>query len=140
MANNITLGSVFTNNLLGTGTNGVATQIGTGFLFLCASVSPPVGPDEAATGTTLATFTFSSAGSQVPIAGGSMDLAFAATTVTATNGGTANYFRITNSSTVALIQGSVSTSGADWNLSSNIISSGDSVSITGTPTISWVVS
>lgn len=137
----ITLSTTFTDNLLGTGTEGVATQLGGGTLVLYASGgSPPAGPNEAATGTVLATFTFSAAGSQGTPAAGSMTLAFAATTVTAGATGTADYFRVINSGSVALIQGSVGTSGADWNLSSTSITNGDNVSITGTPTISWVVS
>jgi hypothetical protein len=139
----ITLSTTFTDNLLGTGTNGVATQIGSGTLVLWASGgSPPAGPNEATGGTLLATFTFSAAGSQGTPAAGSMTLVFAATTVTASGGSasTADYFRINSSGAVALIQGSVGTSGADWNLSSVTVTAGDSISITGTPTISWVVS
>jgi hypothetical protein len=136
----ITLSTTFTDNLLGTGTEGVATQIGSGTLVLYASgSSPPAGPNESATGTVLATFTFSSAGSQGSPSGGSMTIVFAATTVTATGSGTADYFRILNSGSTALIQGLVNTTGADWNLSSTTVSNGDNVSITGTPSISWVV-
>lgn len=137
----ITLSTTFTDNLLGTGTEGVATQIGGGTLVLYASGSiPPAGPNEAPAGTVLATFTFSAAGSQGTPASGSMTLSFAATTVTAAGTGTADYFRILNPGSTALIQGSVSTSGADWNLSSVSITSGDSVAVTGTPAISWVIS
>jgi hypothetical protein len=136
----ITLSTTFTDNLLGTGTEGVATQIGSGTLVLYASgSSPPAGPNESATGTVLATFTFSSAGSQGSPSGGSMTIVFAATNVTATGSGTADYFRILNSGSTALIQGLVNTTGADWNLSSTTVNNGDNVSITGTPSISWVV-
>lgn len=137
----ITLSSTFSNNLLGTGTQGVANQIGGGTLVLYASGgSPPAGPNEAATGTVLATFTFSAAGSQGTPSAGSMTVAFAATTVVATGTGTADYFRVNNSGSAALIQGSVGVSGSDWNLTSPAITSGDNVTITGTPSISWVVS
>jgi hypothetical protein len=68
-----------------------------------------------------------------------MTIVFSATNVTATGSGTADYFRILNSGSTALIQGSVSTVGADWNLSSTTVNNGDNVSITGTPSISWVV-
>lgn len=138
----ITLSSLFTDNLLGTGTEGVAVQIGGGVLALMASgaATIPTGPNEAATGSTLTSFTFSTSGSQGTPSAGSMTIAFATTTTTAINSGTANYFRIVNSTAGALIQGTVGTSGADWNLSSNVVTAGDSVSITGTPTISWVVS
>lgn len=137
----ITLSTTFTNNLLGTGTQGVATQIGSGTLVLYASGgTPPPGPNEAVVGTALATFSFSAAASQGTPSAGSMTLAFAATTVTATGTGTADYFRIISSGSAALIQGSVGTSGADWNLSSVSVTSGDSIQITGTPSISWIVS
>lgn len=138
----ITVSTTFTDNLLGvSGTAGVAEQIGAGTLVLYASGgSPPAGPNEVATGTVLATFTFSAAGSQGTPAGGSMTLVFSATTVTATASGTADYFRILNSGSTALVQGSVGTSGADWNLSSITVALGDNVSVTGTPAISWVVS
>ncbi|SRR6266498_4522696 len=136
----ITLSTTFTDNLLGTGTEGVATQIGGGTLILYASGgSPPAGPNEAPTGTVLATFTFSAAGSQGTPAAGSMTIVFAATTVVATGSGTADYFRIKDSGGTALIQGSVGTSGADWNLSGVVVNVSDNVSITGTPSISWVV-
>jgi len=137
----ITLSSTFTDNLLGTsGTAGVAEQIGAGTLILYASgSSPPAGPNEGPVGTVLATFTFSSAGSQGSPSAGSMTIVFNATTVVASGAGTADYFRILNSGTVALIQGAVSTVGADWNLSSTSVNIGDNIAITGTPTISWVV-
>lgn len=137
----ILLSTTFTDNLLGTGTNGVANQFGGGTLILWASGgTPPAGPNETATGTTLATFSLSAAGSQGTPAAGSMTLAFAATTVVATGTGTADYFRVNASGGAALLQGSVATSGADWNLSSVSVTAGDNISITGTPAISWVVS
>lgn len=136
----ITISNSFANLLLGTNTAaGVAEQIGSGTLVLYASGgSPPAGPNEAATGTVLATFTFNNAASQGSPSSGSMNLSFAALTVTASNSGTADYFRIINSGSTALIQGAVGTSGQDWNLSSVSITSGDNVAITGTPTVSWV--
>lgn len=137
----ITLSNSFANNLLGTGTEGVATQIGGGTLVLYASGgSPPAGPNESVVGTVLATFTFSAAGAQGSPSSGSMALAFAASTVTATGTGTADYFRVISSGSAALIQGSVAATGADWNLSNTVITSGDSVQITGSPSFSWVTS
>lgn len=137
----ITLSTTFSNNLLGTGTQGVANQIGGGTLILWASGgSPPAGPNEATVGTTLATFTFAVAGSQGTPSGGSMTVVFSATTVVATGTGTADYFRVNASGGGALIQGSVGVSGSDWNLTSPAITTGDNVTITGTPSISWVVS
>jgi hypothetical protein len=135
----ILLSNTFTNNLLGTGTQGVATQIGGGTLIIYSG-SAPAGPNEALSGNTvLATFTFSAAGSQGSPSAGVMNLSFSATTVTASASGTATFFRIANSGAAALIQGTVGTSGADFNLSSTTITSGDNVTITGTPTISWPV-
>ena len=134
----ITLSNTFADNLLGTGTEGVAVQIGGGTLIIYAG-TPPTGPNESLSGNTaLATFTFSASGSQGSPSGGIMDIAFAATTVTAAATGTATFFRISDDvGPNALIQGSVGTSGADFNLSSTSISMGDSVTITGTPTIAW---
>ncbi|HEY1705595.1 MAG TPA: hypothetical protein VGG75_38405 [Trebonia sp.] len=136
----ILLSSTFTDNLLGTGTEGVATQIGSGTLIIYSGAAP-AGPNESLSGNTaLATFTFSVAGSQGSPAGGVMDLAFSATTVTAAASATATFFRIASSGSTALIQGTVAVSGGDFNLSSTAITSGDNVTITGTPTISWPVS
>ncbi|HEY1700882.1 MAG TPA: hypothetical protein VGG75_14320 [Trebonia sp.] len=135
----ILLSTTFADNLLGTGTEGVATQIGGGTLIIYSGTAP-TGPNEGLSGNTaLATFTFSAAGSQGSPASGSMTLVFAATTVTAAASATATFFRIASSVPTALIQGTVGTSGADFNLSSTTITSGDNVAITGTPTISWTV-
>ena len=135
----ILLSTTFTNGLLGTGTSGVAVQIGGGTLVLYSG-TPPTGPNEALSGNTaLATFTFSASGSQGTPASGSMTLSFSATTVSASASGTASFFRVISSAPAALIQGTAGTSGADWNLSSTTITSGDNVTITGTPTISWTV-
>lgn len=138
----ITLSTTFTDVLLGTSTTaGVAEQIGGGTLVMYASGgSPPPGPNEASTGTAIATFTFSAAGSQGTPAAGSMNLSFVAQTVVASATGTVDYFRVINSSAVALIQGSIGTASADWILSSVSITSGDNVTITGTATIAWTVS
>lgn len=138
----ITLSTQFTDTLLGTTTTaGVAEQIGGGTLTLMASGgSPPAGPNEPTVGNTIATFTFNNAASQGAPSGGSMTLSFAATTVVAGNSGTADYFRVNNSTPVALIQGSVGLTNSDWILSSVTITSGDNVTITGTATIAWTVS
>jgi len=135
----ISLSTTFANNLLGTGTQGVATQIGGGTLVVYSG-TPPAGPNEALSGNTaLATWTFSAAGSQGAPSGGVMNLVFAATTVTASATGTATFFRLISSGSAVLVQGTVGTSGADFNLSSTSITSGGTVSITGTPTIAWTV-
>jgi hypothetical protein len=139
----ITVSNTFTDDLLGHATGStaaVADQIGGGTLVLYASGStPPAGPNESVIGTILATFTFSANSSQGSPSAGSMTISFSSTTVTAAAGGTADYFRIINSGAVALIQGSVGLSGADWNLSNTTIAMGDNVTVTGTPTISWAV-
>jgi hypothetical protein len=136
----ILLSTTFTDNLLGTGTEGVAVQIGSGTLVVYAG-TPPAGPNEGLSGNTvLATFTFNASGSQGTPAGGVMSLSFAATTVTAAASGTATFYRMISSGAAALVQGTVGTSGADFNLSSVTVTSGDNVTITGTPTISWPVS
>lgn len=135
----VLLSTTFADNLLGTGTEGVATQIGGGTL-VAYSGTPPAGPNEALSGNTaLATWTFAVAGSQGTPAGGVMNLTFSATTVTASASGTATFFRMLDSASNVLMQGTIGTSGADFNLSSTSITSGGTVSITGTPTISWPV-
>lgn len=135
----ILLSSVFADNLLKHSGTAVADAIGGGTLVIYSGTAP-AGPNEALSGNTaLATFTFSAAASQGSPSAGSMTLAFSATTVSASATGTATFFRVIDSSSNVLIQGTVGTSGSDWNLSSTAITSGDNVQITGTPTISWVV-
>lgn len=142
----ITLSNAFVAALLAhdatAGQSAVADQIGGGTLVVYTSPTP-AGPNEADTGSTLATFTFSAATAQGTPSAGSMTIAFANQTVTAGASGTADHFRIISSvanGSNPLIQGTIGTSGADWNLSSVTITNGDQVSITGTPTISWVTS
>jgi hypothetical protein len=139
----ILLSTTFANALLAhdavAAQSAVADQLGGGTLVMYSGTAP-AGPNEALSGNTaLATFTFSAAASQGTPSAGSMTLAFSATTVTAAATGTATFFRIISSGATALIQGTVGTSGADWNLTSTAITSGDNVSITGTPTIAWTV-
>jgi hypothetical protein len=139
----ITLSTTFTDNLLNHSGVSVADAIGSGTLVVYGGTSPgptpPAGPNEAATGTAIATFTFGLNTAQGAAATGSMQLNFSSQTVTAAAAGVVTYFRILNSGGTALMQGTVNTSGADFNLSSTTIASGDNVSITGTPTISWTV-
>lgn len=141
----ITLSNTFTAALLAHdatgGQSAIADQVGGGtFVAYASGGSPPAGPNEAASGTVLATWTFSAASAQGTPAAGSMSLAFSSQTVTAGNNGTADYFRVLNSSGTALIQGTIGVSGADWNISSTTVTSGDQMAITGTGTISWVTS
>jgi hypothetical protein len=117
----------------------VADQIGSGTLIIYSGTAP-TGPNEALSGNTvLATFTFSAGSAQGSAAAGVMDLVFAATTVVASATGTGTFFRVLNTTPTALIQGTVGTSASDWDLSSTSITSGDNVTITGTPSIAWTV-
>jgi hypothetical protein len=145
---NITLSSTFTDTLLEHSGTSLLDQILGGTLVIWAnSGSNPAGPNESTNGTALATFTFDSTATDYSApSGGVLNLKFSAGSGTATNpivtasaSGTAAYFRINTSGGTALIQGTVGTSGADFNLSSVAITSGDNVSITGTPSISWPV-
>lgn len=136
----ITLSSTFATNLLGTSTTaGVSEQFASGTLVIYSGTAP-TGANEALSGNTvLATFTFAAIAGWSAPSSGVQNLDFSATTVTATATGTATFFRIINSGSAALVQGSVGTAGADFNLSSTNITSGDNVTITGTPTVSFPV-
>lgn len=132
----IYVSTTFAHDLMENSGVTVATQIGSGTL-LVYSGSVPAGPDTAITSqTVLATFALSVAASQVDTSG-VLALSFSNQTVVAGNTGTATFFRILNSSSVAVIQGTVNTSGGDFNLSSTSITSGDNVTITGTGTITF---
>lgn len=133
----ILLSSTFTNALLQHSGTSVADQFGGGTLVVYSG-TPPTGPNESLSGNTvLATFSFQAAASWGAPSTGVENLAFVAQTVTASASGTATFFRILNSGGSALLQGTVGASGADFNLSSVSITSGDNVAITGTPTIAW---
>lgn len=137
----ITLSTSFANALLQhTGTS-VADQLGAGTLVIYSG-TPPAGPNEALSGNTaLATFTFAAAASWASPSAGSITLDIPTATVTAAATGTAAFFRLLGSAdtTTGRVQGTVGTSGADFNLSSTAITSGDNVSVTGTPSIAWTV-
>ena len=142
----IQLSNTFTQLLLEhTGTS-VADQIGGGSI-VAYSGTPPDGPNEAlgqhATNTVLFTFTISASTSSSfaggSISGGVMNLTLAAQTVAATATGTATFFRILGSGGGALIQGSIGTSGADWNLTNTSITTSENVTISGTPSIAFPV-
>lgn len=143
MSSLITLSSAFASALVQhTGTS-VIDQLGGGTLKLYdATGGTPTGANESiTTQVLLATWTLgpSSGAGDLTNSGGVITLAFSNATVTAAATGTATFFRISNSSAAALIQGLVGTSGSDWNLSSVAITSGDNVSITGTPTLTLPV-
>jgi len=139
----ILLSTTFANKLLGfdsvAHSASVADQFGGGTLVVYSG-TPPAGPNEALSGNTaLATFSFAAASSWAAPSGGIQNLDFTATTVTAGASGTATFFRVFDSGSNALCQGTVGTSSSDMNLSSTTIVSGDNVSITGTPTAFWPV-
>lgn len=139
----ILLSTTFADALLAhdatAGQSSVADQLGGGTLVVYDGTAP-AGPNEALSGNTaLATFTFSAGSAQGTPSAGVMDLIFAATSVTVAATGTGTFFRVLTSGGTALIQGTVGTTGADWNWSSVAFTSGDTASITGTPSIAWTV-
>lgn len=148
----ITLSATFANALMAhdatAAQSAVVDQIVGGSLVLYACATPPDGANEAITqhaaATVLATFALDGtvADFGAPTAG-VQPLKFTGNvttpTVTATATGTASFFRILSSGATSLLQGLVATSASDWNLSSVAITSGDNVSITGTPTLTLPV-
>jgi hypothetical protein len=133
----ILLSSTFANALLQHSGSSIADQFGGGTLVVYSG-TPPTGPNESLSGNTaLATFTFAASTAWASPSSGVENLDFVSQTVTAAATGTATFFRILNSSSAALIQGTVAASGGDFNLSSVSVTSGDNVAITGTPTIAW---
>jgi hypothetical protein len=133
----ILLSNTFANALLQHSGSSIADQFGGGSLVVYSG-TPPAGPNEALSGNTvLATFSFAASTAWAAPSNGIETLDFVSQTVTAVATGSAAFFRILNSSSAALIQGSVGASGADFNLSSVTITSGDNVAITGTPTVAW---
>lgn len=82
----------------------------------------------------LATFTLNA--TAFTSSNGVLTLAGVPKTVSADLGGTATFFRITNSAGVAILQGAVGTSGQQLNLNTTIITAGVNVTITsGTITV-----
>lgn len=149
----ITLSATFVENLLNhdatAGQSALADQIGGGTLIIYSGTAP-TGANESLSGNTvLVTFTLLAASSQTSAgAGGSLGLQFSTSggsgtatnpTMAATATGTATFFRIASSGATSLIQGTVATTGGDWNLTNTSINSGDNITITGTPTISLPV-
>lgn len=139
----ITLSSVFSQAIMQHGGSAVLDQILGGTLIVYSG-SAPAGANEGLSGNTvLATFTFDSTSGHYTVTNGVISLVFLGNvtnpTVSAAATGTASFFRILNTTPAALIQGTVGTSGADFNLSSIVITSGDNVSITGSPSITMPV-
>ena len=93
----------------------------------------PADPDTTATGTLLATLTFSDPafGAAVDAAPGAIATANAITDDTSADAtGTAGYFRVLDSDSLAITDGECGTSGADMNFNTTSIESGANVSIT----------
>lgn len=99
----------------------------------------PTSPDDAATGTLLATLPLSATSFPTAAADASdpkvvTATANAITSAAAAATGTAGYFRAVNNAGTAIADGSVGTSGCDLNLNTTSLVSGGTVSIT-----SWVI-
>lgn len=108
----------------------IVTQAGTSATIKIFSGTAPATAGTADTGTLLATLTGNA--TQFGTVSGGVLTASAITSGTAAATGTAGYFRVYPSAattTNAVYQGTVGTAGADLNLSSTSISSGQTVSI-----------
>lgn len=133
----ITISSKFANNVMTHSGVSAVDQIAGGTLVVYGG-TPPDGAQEAlgqhTTNTAGVTFSVAVTASQ-SATGGILTLAFTNTSVTASGSITASMFRVLDSVGSSLIQGTVGTSGADFNLTNVAINNGDNVAITGTPTI-----
>lgn len=110
--------------------NTLTTNLGSSATFVCYTGSAPANCAASATGTLLATVDFES--TPFPGAsGGSMTANGLTLTSTAGNSGTAGYFRLLDGSSVCHMQGTVATSGADFNVNSTTVTSGQAFDITG---------
>lgn len=107
----------------------ISTQLSSTAYLLIYTGSVPANAAAAATGTLLASLPCSN---PFGTATSGVLTASAITSATAAATGTAGYFRLCTSSagTTCVVQGTVGTSGADLNLNSTSISSGQTVSIT----------
>ena len=108
----------------------ITTQVGATGALLIYTGAAPASCATAASGTLLATLTCSNPFAPAPSSG--VLTASAITSATAAATGTAGYWRLCTSSagTTVIAQGTVGTSGADLNLNSTSISSGQTVSVT----------
>lgn len=109
----------------------ITTQVGASGLLKIFTGTAPANCGTADTGTLLATLTCAATFAAAPSAGVLTANAIASATAAAT--GTAGYFRVYPSAattTNAVFQGTVGTSGADLNLNSASITSGQTVSVT----------
>jgi hypothetical protein len=99
------------------------------------SGTQPAGPDSTATGTLLAEITLDDAAFGAAAAGVAT-LAGTPLTVTAVASGTASWFRVLDSNSVAVLDGSVGVSGADLLVNTVTVSTGLDVEISdGTMTM-----
>jgi len=111
------------------GVNAVTALLNSGFIKIYTGSQPAL--NGAVTGTLLATLTFSATAfpASVASAGTVTATANAITSGTAGNTGTAGYFALVKSDTTTVVAtGSVGTSGADLNLNTLSITSGNTVS------------
>ena len=111
------------------GVNAVTALLNSGFIKVYTGAQPAL--NGAVTGTLLATMTFSATAFPTATASGGIVTATAnaITSGTAGNSGTAGYFALVKSDTTTVVgTGSVGTSGADLNLNTLTITSGNTVS------------
>ena len=111
------------------GVNAVTALLNSGFIKVYTGAQPAL--NGAVTGTLLATMTFSATAFPAATASGGIVTATAnaITSGTAGNSGTAGYFALVKSDTTTVVgTGSVGTSGADLNLNTLTITSGNTVS------------
>jgi hypothetical protein len=113
-----------------TGSGGFCPQLNSGTIKIYTGSQPAV--NGAITGTLLATLTFSSTAFANATATGGVASATANTITsgTAGNTGTAGYFALVSSGSVVIATGTCGTSGADLNLNTTSVVSGNTVSIT----------
>lgn len=110
--------------------NGFAGTLNSGTIQIYSGSQPSV--NGALTGTLLATLTFSAtAFASATASGGTASItANTITSGTAGNTGTAGYFALVSSGSVVEATGTCGTSGADMNLNTTAIVTGNTVSIT----------
>lgn len=107
--------------------NAVAALLNSGTIKIYTGAQPAL--DGSLTGTLLATLTFGSTafGSSAASAGTVTATANSITSGTAGNTGTAGYFALVTSGSATVMTGSVGTSGADLNMNTLSITSGNTV-------------
>ena len=125
MANNFDI----SNAAASAAANAVTALVNGGSLRIYAGTKP-AGPDTALSGATLlATLPLSA--TAFGTASNGVATANSITAATASNGGTASFFRaFASNGTTAVFDGEIGTSGSDLNLNSTNISSGAEVSVT----------